>query len=89
LALKSNKVGILNIGTSKETNVKTIFKKLKELTNSKCTEVHDTPLPYEQKRSCLDYSKAKKILGWRPKYNLNEGLPITMKWFRENSDIYF
>jgi UDP-glucose 4-epimerase len=89
LALKSNKVGIFNIGTSKETNVKTIFKKLKELTNSKCTEVHGPPLPYEQKRSCLDYSKAKKILGWRPKYNLNEGLTITMKWFRENSDIYF
>jgi len=89
LALKSNKVGIFNIGTSKETNVKTIFKKLKELTASKCTEVHVPALPCEQKRSCLDYSKAKKILGWRPKYNLNEGLTITMKWFRENSDIYF
>ena len=83
LALKKNKIGIFNIGTAKETNVNTIFKKLKELTGSKCKEIHGPALLGEQKRSCLDYSKAKKELNWQPKYSLDKGLNKTVEWFKK------
>jgi len=86
LALKKNKIGIFNIGTAKETNVNTIFKKLKELTGSKCKEIHGPALLGEQKRSCLNFLKAKKELGWKPKYSLDKGLNKTMEWFRNKSD---
>jgi UDP-glucose 4-epimerase len=81
LALKKDKVGIFNIGTAKETNINTIFRKLKELTGSNCKEIHGPALLGEQKRSCLDYSKTKKELGWQPKYSLDEGLKKTVEWF--------
>ena len=84
LALKKNKVGIFNIGKAKETDVNTIFKKLKELTGLKYKEIHGPALPGEQKRSCLNYSKAQKELGWRPEYSLEKGLEITVDWFKRN-----
>ena len=86
LALKKNKIGTFNIGTAKETDVNTIFKKLKELTGSKCKEIHGPALLGEQKRSCLNFLKAKKELGWKPKYSLDKGLNKTMEWFRNKSD---
>ncbi|MFA5050679.1 MAG: NAD-dependent epimerase/dehydratase family protein [Patescibacteria group bacterium] len=83
LALKKNKVGTFNIGTSKETDINTIFKKLKELTGSKYKEIHCPEKLGEQKRSCLTYFKAKKELGWQPKYNLDNGLRQTVEWFKK------
>lgn len=83
LAMKSKKVGIYNIGTAKETNIITIFRELKKLTNSKCKEIHGPAQPGEQKRSCLDFSKIKKELGWQPKYSLGEGLKKTVEWFKQ------
>ncbi len=85
LAMKKNKVGIFNVGTAKETNVNTIFKKLKELTKSECKEIHKPVKAGEQKRSCLDYSKIKKELNWQPKYNLEKGLKETVDWFKKNT----
>ena len=81
LAFKKNKVGVFNIGTAKETDVNTIFKKLKELTGSNCKIVHGSAMPGEQKRSCLDFKKAKRELKWSPKYDLENGLKKTIDWF--------
>jgi UDP-glucose 4-epimerase len=36
--------------------------------------------PGDLKRSCLNYGKAKKVLGWEPKANLKEGLGLTLQW---------
>ena len=33
---------------------------------------------------CVDSNKAKKILGWYPKFTINEGLQKTTKWYLEN-----
>lgn len=83
LALEKNKVGIFNIGTAKETDINTIFRKLKRLTGSNCKEVHRSEKPGEQRRSCLDCSLAKKELGWQPKYSLEQGLKETVNYFED------
>jgi len=85
LAMKEKKSGIFNIGTAKETTINTIFRKLKKLTGSSCKEIHAPSKPGEQKRSCLDYKKAKKGLKWQPKYNLDKGLRETAEWFKEKN----
>jgi len=82
LALEKDKTGIFNIGTGKETDINTIFNKIKRLTGSGCKKIHGPARLGEQRRSCLDYSKAKKKLGWKPNYNLEEGLKKTIEWFR-------
>lgn len=82
LAMKKDEVGIFNIGTAKETSVNEIFKRLKNLTNSKYKEIYTPVQPGEQKRSCLDYSKAKNKFGWQPKINLNQGLIKIINWYK-------
>jgi len=84
LAMEQEKSDIYNISTGIETNINEIFKKIKELTNSDCEEIHAPEKKGEQKRSCLDNSKVKKELNWEPEYNLEKGLEKTVKWFKEN-----
>ncbi|MCK4520279.1 GDP-mannose 4,6-dehydratase [Candidatus Parcubacteria bacterium] len=82
LAFKKKKIGIFNIGTAQETDVNTIFRKIRKLINSDCKEIHVPEKPGEQKTSCLDCSKAKKELGWQPRYDLDKGLKETVEWFK-------
>ncbi|OGM99550.1 MAG: hypothetical protein A2817_01180 [Candidatus Yanofskybacteria bacterium RIFCSPHIGHO2_01_FULL_39_8b] len=35
-----------------------------------------------------DISKAKKILGWKPKFTQEEGIIKTIKWFNDNQKLY-
>ncbi|MDP3024596.1 MAG: NAD-dependent epimerase/dehydratase family protein [candidate division Zixibacteria bacterium] len=83
LALKYPESDFFNIGTGIETDVNTIFNLLKKKTGSKQKELHGPKKPGEQKRSVLDYSKAKKILGWSPKYDLEKGMEGTVGYFKE------
>ena len=36
----------------------------------------------EQMRSCIDNSKAKKVLGWAPTMEFAKGLAHTLEWYR-------
>ena len=42
------------------------------------------PLPQDDpRRRCPDISKAKRVLGWAPKVGLEEGLKLTLDYFRK------
>jgi len=87
LAMKRNKIGVYNIGTGKETDINTLFKYLSKLTKTSF-KFQYKPLPLgEQKRSCLDYSRAKQELKWMPKFPLELGLQETIDWFKMNINI--
>jgi len=74
--------GIYNIGTSKETDVNKIFQLINKSLGNKAEEKHAPAKKGEQMRSCLDYSKAKKILGWEPEYDVEKGIKETVEWFK-------
>jgi nucleoside-diphosphate-sugar epimerase len=40
--------------------------------------------PTESKTITGSYEKAKRILGWEPKWTLERGLDQTIKWWKEN-----
>jgi UDP-glucose 4-epimerase len=87
LALDYPESDFFNIGTGIENDVNTIFKLLRQKTGSKQKEIHKPGKPGEQKRSVLDCSKAKKLLGWSPKYSLENGLEETVKYYREKTSL--
>ena len=82
-ALTSDAVGSFNVGTGIETDITTIFQLLKRFTGSKQPEEHGPPLPGEQRRSVVDARKIDRVLGWKPKTNLEAGLDATVRYFRE------
>jgi UDP-glucose 4-epimerase len=87
LALNFPKSNIFNIGTGIETDINTVFRLLKKMTGSNQKETHAPPKPAEQQRSVLDYSKAKRIIGWSPKHNLEQGMAKTVEFFQKSEKI--
>ncbi|HID42815.1 MAG TPA: SDR family oxidoreductase [Archaeoglobaceae archaeon] len=73
---------VVNIGNPVEITVLELAGKIKELTKSD-SEFGFYPLPPDDpKKRCPDIGKAKKILGWEPVVDLENGLSKTIEWFR-------
>ncbi len=71
--------GEINIGCAKEITVLDIVSAIKEAGIDFAPE-HAPAKPGEQRRSCLSYELAKKILGWEPKVDITEGVRRTLDW---------
>ncbi len=82
LALDHNGFQTYNIGTGVETDVVTLFDTLNRLTGDTMRREHKPALPGEQRRSCIDNGLALKELGWKPEISLQEGLDITIEFFK-------
>ncbi|MCL4538430.1 MAG: GDP-mannose 4,6-dehydratase [Bacteroidetes bacterium] len=85
LALDYDKTDIFNIGTSSETDVNTLFQKLKKATRSSAEERHGPAKSGEQLRSVIDFTKAKNLMGWTPKVSLDQGLDSTVEFFKKKN----
>jgi len=83
LALRHPKSDIFNIGTGIETDVNSVFRILRSQTQSGQKEIHSPAKPGEQQRSVLDSSKARRILKWKPRVTLDQGLAQTVDYFRK------
>ncbi|MGH2575437.1 MAG: NAD-dependent epimerase/dehydratase family protein [Ignavibacteria bacterium] len=83
LSLNSNSSSVFNIGTTVETSVNYIFKKINEFAGSNFNEKHGPAKKGEQKRCQLSYKKINDELGWSPKVNIDKGLKLTLDYFRK------
>jgi len=75
---------VVNVGNSQETTILQLAEKIKELSRSR-SRLTFHPLPKDDpKRRCPNTSKIEKLLGWKPKISLEQGLERTIKWFAES-----
>ena len=81
-ALQPNIQGTYNVGTGKESSVNEIFHQVKLLTNSECKEIHGPEKRGEQIRSVLNCAKLREALDWEPMVVLDEGLQLTVEFFK-------
>jgi dTDP-glucose 4,6-dehydratase len=71
-----------NIGNPQEITILEFAERVKALTGTK-SPIKFEPLPQDDpKRRCPDITKAKKLLGWEPKVGLDEGLRLTLEFFK-------
>jgi UDP-glucuronate decarboxylase len=79
--------GPINIGNPGEFTILELAEKIIRLTGSK-SKVVFMPLPSDDPMQRQpDISKAREILGWEPKFPLEEGLEKTIQYFRETLTI--
>jgi UDP-glucose 4-epimerase len=83
LALEYPRPGVFNLGTSRETDILTVYLELQKLMGSPLGPVHGPAKPGEQRRSALDATRAARELGWQPQVSLHQGLAQTVAAFRE------
>ena len=75
---------VFNIGNDYEITINDLANKVIHLTKSNSKIINkDLPIDDPKQRK-PDLSKARKILGYEPKYDLETGLKETISWFQEN-----
>lgn len=81
--LESSEHEPTNIGNPQEITILEFAERVRKLAGANVPiELH--PLPQDDpKQRCPDITKAKRILGWQPKINLEQGLRLTYDYFRQ------
>lgn len=93
LAENEGSIGeVFNVGSGQEISIGDIANKIISLTgkNIEISEDKDRVRPSKSEvyQLICDNTKSKKILSWEPKYSLEEGLEITIKWVQENINLF-
>ncbi len=79
-ATENDYVGEINIATGKETSLLEIIESIEFFLGRKIAKEHLPAKAGEQRRSALDYARAKEIIGWLPAIGLSEGIKKTIEW---------
>jgi UDP-glucose 4-epimerase len=75
----------MNIASGEATNVNRIFELLRSITGYKWDPLHGPQRSGEVYRISLDWSRAAAELEWSPKISLEDGLRMTVDYFREST----
>jgi nucleoside-diphosphate-sugar epimerase len=88
-AVKNRAVGqVINIGSGRDIPIKDLVRKIHNISASR-SKLFIGKLPYrptEIWRMKADNRKAARLLGWKPRFSLEEGLAKTVDWFRKFND---
>ena len=77
----------VNLGTGVETPIRELAETIAELTGFSGEIVWDTSMPNGQPRRQLDASRAERLLGFKARTTLREGLAETIAWYRASSRV--
>ncbi|MBA3316674.1 MAG: NAD-dependent epimerase/dehydratase family protein [Gemmatimonadales bacterium] len=75
----------INIATGKQTNVLELAELVGKAMGQKPTVELAPARPGELFRSSLDIGKARRVLGWKPEFGFDDGLPQLVDWFRKEA----
>jgi dTDP-glucose 4,6-dehydratase len=74
----------VNIGNPREMTIKQFAEEILRITGARST-IEYKPLPEDDpKVRQPDITRAKKVLGWEPKVDFDEGIKKTIEYFRQN-----
>jgi dTDP-glucose 4,6-dehydratase len=72
----------VNIGNPREMTIKQFAEEILRITGAK-SQIEYKPLPVDDpKVRQPDISRAKKVLGWEPKVDFDQGIRTTIDYFR-------
>lgn len=82
---KLEKNRVINFGSDEQTSVREIAQKLIVI-SKKSISIHTLPIEMREREIETLYmssAKAKRLLGWKPKVHLDEGLTKTYTWYEQ------
>lgn len=83
---------VINLGTGREISIGELARRIMAVLGKDLpieTEVERVrPVKSEVERLCADNSKARELLGWEPRFTLEQGVAATIEWMRENNERY-
>jgi dTDP-glucose 4,6-dehydratase len=83
---------VINIGSGQEISISDLAHKIANLMGKtveiECENDRKRPEGSEVERLCAANDLARELLGWEPRYTLDEGLRLTIKWIGEHLEHY-
>lgn len=76
---------VLNIACGRRTTLNELFKKICALTGADVRAIYSDPRHGDVKHSLADIRRSMDLLGYSPKYTIDEGLKKTIDWFKNSS----
>ena len=70
------KYRIFNVGSGKETSLNELYSKISGIIKKKAKPIYKPERPGELERYCLDSSRLRHLIGWKPRFDLDSGLKI-------------
>ena len=80
LLTNHKKNNILNIGSGKGTSISELIQKIEVLIDKKALIKYLPERQFDVSEIYLDINKVRKVYGWKPKINLDDGLQRTINW---------
>jgi UDP-glucose 4-epimerase len=87
LALESDFVGELNIGTAREISTLEVFRTVVKEFGAQIPETFGPERPGEQVTSALSPAKAKEILVWEPSISFEDGVREVAGWYKKRNAV--
>ena len=78
--MESNVSGPINLGNPNEMTIYELVTNKSKIDDN--LNIIHKPLPQDDQQRNPDITKAKEILNWEPKFDLDLGLDLTIKYFK-------
>ena len=74
---------IFNLGAGRQTSLLQLLRLLSELLGKPVTPQFEPPRAGDVRESMADISQARQLIGYEPKTTLEEGLRLTIDYYRQ------
>lgn len=81
---QKNAYELFNVGIGVAVKVKDVVNKVIEHSGKSLSVVHDLSKPTIPTSLFLDCTRAREVLGWKPKTDIDTGIQKTIEWYKEN-----
>lgn len=83
---------VVNLGSENEISVENLIESMGKSLGKRLKTIQEDerirPEKSEVKRLVSNSEKAKKLFGWKPQIQIEEGIQKTISWIKENVDLY-
>jgi UDP-glucose 4-epimerase len=78
----------INLGTGKKYTINQVIEMIFKIMKWRPKEIdYDLSKPVGALSRALDNSRAKKLIGWEPKFDLEQGLTNTIRWYADSHHV--
>lgn len=83
-AMESGAVGVFNVACGRQIVLNDLADEIMKITGIETEKVYEPHRAGDIKDSLAEISRAREMLGYEPKFDLNSGLVETIRWFQKN-----
>jgi GDP-L-fucose synthase len=76
----------MNLGSGTGYTIKNLVEVITDNVDKKPELKYDISKPSGDKKRVMDISRANSLMGWKPRYSLEQGIEKTMNWYKKNKN---